>query len=97
MESRLGYDGEEGIYFDRERPSGEEDHRGPLYEECDPIEVCDELERTIRDLRALHRRAVDEREILRTYLKLQWAKTEGEVIERFQEFLLNAGRAPEVK
>ncbi len=45
---RLGYDGDESLYFDRERPIcapfvGEEQQ----YEECNPIEVCDALESRI--------------------------------------------------
>ena len=44
-ESRLGYDGDEGIYFDRTKPAGQEcEERGQLYEECDPVEVCGDLE-----------------------------------------------------
>ncbi len=48
-EPRLGYDHDEGIWFDRTKPSGEVDEtKGALYEECDPIEVCAELEILLR-------------------------------------------------
>ncbi len=46
--SRLGYDGEECIYFDRTKPCSdpdEVDSEGqPLSEECDPLELYAELE-----------------------------------------------------
>lgn len=40
---RLGYDGDEGIYFDRTKPAGD-DLLGK-FEECDPTEVAYELEK----------------------------------------------------
>ena len=44
-ESRLGYDGNEGIYFDRTKAADEIGEDGqPLFEECEPEEVCAELE-----------------------------------------------------
>lgn len=40
---RLGYDGDESIYFDRTKPVVEDDQ--PFFEECDPEEICFEIER----------------------------------------------------
>ena len=42
FESRLGYDGAEGFYFDRARPVVVEGVT--RFEECCPTEVCDELQ-----------------------------------------------------
>ena len=44
-ESRLGYDGNEGIYFDRTKTTDEVGEDGePLFEEADPEEICYEIE-----------------------------------------------------
>lgn len=50
-ENRLGYD-IAGFYFDRAKPITSGDAAG-LFEECKPVEVCADLERTIgtRDTR----------------------------------------------
>lgn len=49
---RLGFDDSEGIYFDRTKPvKGEVDERGQLYEECDPVEVAENLEADLTRLR----------------------------------------------
>ncbi len=50
--SRLGLDGDESIYFDREKPVvGEVDgFKGQLFEECDPVDLCEELEAKIAAL-----------------------------------------------
>lgn len=51
----LGYDDTEGIFFDRSKPimqGSDCPERGPLYEECDPIEVAAEMADEIARLRA---------------------------------------------
>ena len=45
MEDRFGYDGEENIWFDREKPTGEEcENRGALFEEILVSEIVEEYE-----------------------------------------------------
>ena len=58
-ESRLGYDGNEGIYFDRTKAADEIGEDGqPLFEECDPEEVCAELEKQSATLRTRLKQAI---------------------------------------
>ena len=48
FESRLGFDGDEGIYFDRTKPvvvDGE-----IQFEECSPAEVCDALQAVLEEI-----------------------------------------------
>jgi hypothetical protein len=54
---RLGYDGEEGIYFDRTRlysASMVDGNGDPVYLECDPVEVCEELEVQLAEAESAH-------------------------------------------
>lgn len=52
---RLGYDGDQSIYFDRTKfcvdPDMVDDEGNRLHEECEPVEVCEELESEITNLR----------------------------------------------
>jgi hypothetical protein len=48
FEERLGYDGDEQIYFDRRKPV---DVDGVTrFEECDPVEVCGELQAALEKI-----------------------------------------------
>jgi hypothetical protein len=50
--SRLGYDGGEGIYFDRTKvvddPDMVDEEGNRLNIECDPVELCEEIESQLR-------------------------------------------------
>lgn len=50
---RVEHDDLEGIYYDTTRPiHGQYGNRGQLYEECDPLDVCAEMEAELAQLRA---------------------------------------------
>lgn len=71
MVSRLGYDGNEGIYFDCTKPIQGMDPRGDddsVFEEVDPIEVCAELETEISKLKQQVQASERENGKLRTIL-----------------------------